>query len=197
MIQPSRDAVRIHCCPVEHLRPDFRQQQAPPGRLAAACLLLAVLAWPAVAQETVVPKRNIRTGYAKVLSVEPVYQTLTATRMEQQCDGEAAEPEEERRGLGRLVDAVRDALGKGEEEGQAEAAPRPESGANCRMVRVEREFRRPIAYDVDYIYRGMKYRSRLPYDPGNRLRVQVSLTPYVPGDELPPDTSDDAGADAD
>ena len=39
--------------------------------------------------------------------------------------------------------------------------------------------RRPIAYDVDYVYRGLKYRSRLPYDPGNRLRVQVSIQPYV------------------
>ena len=35
-------------------------------------------------------------------------------------------------------------------------------------------------YDVDYVYKGMKYRSRLPYDPGNRLRVQVSITPFVP-----------------
>ena len=47
------------------------------------------------------------------------------------------------------------------------------------MVPVERKFRRPIAYDVDYVYRGMKYRSRLPYDPGNRLRVQVSILPVV------------------
>ena len=36
------------------------------------------------------------------------------------------------------------------------------------MVPVEREFRRLIAYDVDYVYKGDKYRSRLPYDPGNR-----------------------------
>ena len=41
------------------------------------------------------------------------------------------------------------------------------------MVPVEREFRRPIAYDVDYVYKGFKYRSRLavrsrqpPADPG-------------------------------
>jgi hypothetical protein len=26
----------------------------------------------------------------------------------------------------------------------------------------------------------MKARTRLPYDPGNRLRVQVSITPFVP-----------------
>ena len=54
------------------------------------------------------------------------------------------------------------------------------------MVPVVREFRRPIAYDVDYVYRGMKYRSRLPYDPGNRLRVRVSVIPYIPDGERRP-----------
>jgi hypothetical protein len=51
---------------------------------------------------------------------------------------------------------------------------------DCEKVPVVREFRRPIAYDVDYVYRGMKYRSRLPYDPGNRLRVRVSVMPHSP-----------------
>jgi uncharacterized protein YcfJ len=50
---------------------------------------------------------------------------------------------------------------------------------DCRIVPVGREFRRPIAYDVDYVYRGTKYRSRLPEDPGNRLKVRVSITPWV------------------
>ena len=137
-------------------------------------LLLAALALPVVAQETVVPKRNLRTGYAQVLRVDPVYQTLTAQAMERQCDGETAEQAEQRRGLSRIVGVVKDALTR-----EPKAEPQ-EADANCRMVPVERRFRRPIAYDVDYIYRGMKYRSRLPYDPGNRLRVQVSVQPYVP-----------------
>ena len=58
--------------------------------------------------------------------------------------------------------------------------PAAESGKDCVLVPVERQFQRPIAYDVDYIFRGMKYRSRLPYDPGNRLRVQFSLQPVMP-----------------
>nr|WP_233671440.1 hypothetical protein [Luteimonas cellulosilyticus] len=53
------------------------------------------------------------------------------------------------------------------------------AGGDCRMVPIEREFRRPIAYDVDYVHKGVKYRSRLPYDPGNRMRVRVSVTPVV------------------
>lgn len=56
-------------------------------------------------------------------------------------------------------------------------------GRNCRPVRVEREFKRVVAYDVDYIHRGVKYRSRLPIDPGKRLRVRVSVTPDLPPGE--------------
>jgi uncharacterized protein YcfJ len=58
-------------------------------------------------------------------------------------------------------------------------AARPADASDCEMVQVEREFRRPIAYDVDYVYKGAKYRSRLPYDPGNRLRIRISVTPVV------------------
>jgi len=143
--------------------------------LACLVALLSLAAMPVLAQETVVPKRNVRTGYAQVLRVEPVYQTLTATRMEQRCDGKVVPPQDSPRGLSRIVGAVKDALGAEKEK----PAP-PPAGGDCTLVPVERKFQRPIAYDVDYVYRGMKYRSRLPYDPGNRLRVQFSLQPIVP-----------------
>ena len=54
-----------------------------------------------------------------------------------------------------------------------------QAGKRCRPFRVEREFQRPIAYDVDYIHRGVKYRSRIPFDPGKRLRLKVSVTPDI------------------
>jgi uncharacterized protein YcfJ len=146
-------------------------------RLLLPALLVAALASPALAQETVIPKQNIRTGYAQVLRVDPVFQTLTATRMEQQCDGKVVAPKDPPRGLSRIVGAVKDAFTPSPDGEAEEAAPPP---ADCRLVPVEREFRRPIAYDVDYVYKGMKSRTRLPYDPGNRLRVQVSITPFVP-----------------
>ena len=57
------------------------------------------------------------------------------------------------------------------------------AGGECRMVPLEREFRRPVAYDVDYVHRGVKYRSRLPQDPGNRVQVRVSVTPVVSADD--------------
>lgn len=140
--------------------------------LLAACLLLASRAW-AEPQETVIPIENVRMDYAQVLRVEPVYQTLHATRAEQQCDP-PADPPAQGKGFSRIVGAVRNALSK-----DATTPTPQQDGGNCRMVQVQREFRRPIAYDVDYLYKGMKYRSRLPEDPGNRLRVRVSVTPYV------------------
>ena len=139
-----------------------------------ATLSAAALPMAASAQETVLQVENVRVDYARVLRVEPVFQTLTATSTEQRCnDDEAATPAiPSKTGLSRIVGRVRDALTP--EERQVGAKPR----TGCRMVKVQREYRRPIAYDVDYIYRGMKYRSRLPDDPGNRLRIRVSVMPY-------------------
>ena len=172
MIQPP--APPAHTLPaVNPPRPPMRRSWRNPA-LPGLALAFALAALPAAAQETVVPKRNIRTGYAQVLRVEPVYQTLTATRMEQRCDGRVVPPKDQPRGLSKLVGAVKDVF-----VGDKAKAPAPAAGADCELVPVERKFQRPIAYDVDYVFRGMKYRSRMPYDPGNRLRVQFSLQPVV------------------
>lgn len=152
----------------------------PRVRSPAALLLPALLAAPAAwAQNTVIQAENVRHEYAQVLRAEPVYQTLRATSMVERCEQSTLveQDAEPRRGLARVVGAVKDVLTPSRED---EAAAGDTAGEDCRMVPVEREFRRPIAYDVDYVHRGVKYRSRLPYDPGNRLRVRVSVTPVVP-----------------
>ncbi len=144
----------------------------PRARVAFGVVaLLCGGALPALAQDdptptTVIQPANVRMDFAQVMRVRPIYQTLRATAMEERCP-EGSEPH----GLSRIVDKVKDALDRDETQ---KASP------GCRLVPVEREYRRPIAYDVDYVYRGMKYRSRLPYDPGNRLRVRVSVMPHVP-----------------
>jgi uncharacterized protein YcfJ len=151
------------------------RKSAVPGCLLPMALLAGLLlATTGSAQETVIQVENVRMDYARVLRVEPVYQTLTATQIEQYCDGKPVAVERPAKGLTRIVGKVRQALGS--EEGSS----KPEDAVNCRAVPVRRQFRRPIAYDVDYIYKGMKYRSRLPMDPGNRLRVRVSVTPSLP-----------------
>ncbi len=150
----------------------------PAKRWLPLLLAPSLAAAPAWAQHTVIQAENVRYEYAQVLRAEPVYQTLRAISMVERCEQSSmVSPEEgeERRGLSRVVGAVRDVLTPGRGD-QVE-----DGDEDCRMVPVEREFRRPIAYDVDYVVRGVKYRSRLPNDPGNRLRVKVAVTPVVPG----------------
>ncbi|QDH71827.1 hypothetical protein FKV23_10190 [Lysobacter alkalisoli] len=144
-----------------------------PLKLALLALLIVQIAPIARAQDSVVVQaENVRYDYAQVLRVTPVYQTLTATRVEEECDPPIEEGDSR---LSRMVGAVRDALSRDRDKGEEVPAP-----VECRPVQVEREFQRPIAYDVDYLYKGAKYRSRLTEDPGNRLRIRVSITPVVP-----------------
>ncbi len=148
-----------------------------------SALLALLLTTQAAAQERVVLAENVRLDYAQVLSVEPVYQTLRASRTEQQCDDLPPPPKIDpsaKEGEGRwnrMMDSIRGMFSDDSSEPEPKSEP---IQANCRVVPVEREFRRPIAYDVDYIYKGTKYRSRLAEDPGNRLRIRVSVAPYVP-----------------
>lgn len=143
-------------------------------------LSLALWAGTAAAQNTVIQAENVRFDYAQVLRVTPVYQTLRASSVEQQCEGEDSR-------FSRAFGAVKDALSREDKpERDGDKNSKDDKGsqdgkdpAKCRPVTVDREFRRPIAYDVDYAYKGAKFRSRLPEDPGNRLRIRVSVTPVV------------------
>ena len=157
------------------------QSFLPTTRWLPLLLAPALAAAPAWAQHTVIQAENVRYEYAQVLRAEPVYQTLRATSVIERCEQSSMvgpEEGEERRGLSRVVGAVRDVLTpkRNDSAGDTDA----DAEGDCRLVPVEREFRRPIAYDVDYVVRGVKYRSRLPNDPGNRLRVKVAVTPVVP-----------------
>ena len=150
-------------------------------RLALPCLCLSVAGLSAAprahaqdaGRETVVMQENVRYDYAQVLEVSPIYQTLRATRMERVCDAKS----ESGNSLSKVVSAVKDRLGRGASKEEREAGL-----SNCRMAPVVREYRRPMAYDVDYVYKGSKFRTRLAQDPGNRLRVRVSITPQPMGD---------------
>ena len=148
---------------------------------------------PAMAQEgaqagdtiRLAPVENVKIDYAQVLRVVPVYQTLRATRTEERCDpppvpAAPARQEDEPGVFTRMVDSVKGMFTRGDDAPAAapDPAPAPTKGSNCRIVQVGREFQRPIAYDVDYVYKGTKYRSRLAEDPGNRLRLRVSVTPW-------------------
>ncbi len=138
--------------------------------LSVAALLAAAMA---CAQdpppEVVIPPENVRYDYAQVLGVKPIYQVLRTTSTERVCD--VSKPGESK--LSRVVSSV-----KGRLSGNATPEERKAGLSNCRTEPVTREFRRPIAYDVDYVYKGSKFRTRMARDPGNRLRVRVSITPH-------------------
>lgn len=169
--------------------------------LLSMICLLGTACGPALAQESdlrnrVVIVENVRYDYAQVLNVEPVFQTLRASRTEEHCEPVSTRTlapvqvkgEEEKGGFRRFWDSVRGMFSHqdADEQGMALAPQAQGSSGNaalltpeCRIVEVGREFRRPIAYDVDYVYKGIKFRSRLPEDPGNRLKLRVSITPDV------------------
>ncbi len=147
-------------------------------RLVLLMSLLPCMA-PAAWAQAAASGENVRMDWAQVLRAEPVYQTLRATSMVERCEQSTpvqadAAP---RRGIARVVGAVRDVLTPSAASDDVGLPSTP--ARECRMVPVEREFRRPIAFDVDYIHKGVRYRSRMPYDPGNRLRVRVAVTPVI------------------
>ncbi|MGH8054279.1 MAG: hypothetical protein ACREP4_10200 [Stenotrophomonas sp.] len=175
-----------------------------PNPLLLTLCLCTAASGAAVAQESdlrnrVVIVENVRYDYAQVLNVEPVFQTLRATRTEEHCEPVSTrtlapvqvkgENGEERGGMRRFWDSVKGIFSRDEVEEEVvsaeDAQPRHASGGSamltpeCKIVEVGREFRRPIAYDVDYVYKGIKFRSRLPEDPGNRLKLRVSITPDI------------------
>ena len=138
--------------------------------LSVAALLAAGMAHAQdPSPEVVIPPENVRYDYAQVLGVKPIYQVLRTSSLERVCD--ASQPGESK--LSRVVSSV-----KGRLTGNTTPEERKAGLSNCRMEPVAREFRRPIAYDVDYVYKGSKFRTRMARDPGNRLRVRVSITPH-------------------
>ena len=172
-----------------------------PAPLLSTICLLAGAAVPAFAQEPeqrnrVVIVENVRYDYAQVLNVESVFQTLRASRTEEHCEPVSTRTlapvqvkgEEDKGGFRRFWDSVRGIFSQHEGQAREEEmalAPQGSGGSpalltpECKIVEVGREFRRPIAYDVDYVYKGIKFRSRLPEDPGNRLKLRVSITPDI------------------
>ena len=159
-----------------------------------AFALMSLLPAAALAQSEydVPPDANVTYGYAQVLRADPVYETVRTRTPEQRCDGQrdggdptggtvvgaiigGALGNQVGKGDGRKASTVAGAviggaIGRSVDKNNG-------SGSRCRTVEVEREERRLVGYDVEYQYQGVKYMSRLTYDPGNRLRVRVSVVP--------------------
>ena len=136
------------------------------NRHAGKIALLALLPGIVLAQGG--PGENVTHGYAQVLRATPVYQTYRVRVPETHCDGagqaDGRYPMESAVAVRRVVERNNRVAGTG----------------RCRTVEVERSERRLTGYDVEYQYKGETYMSRLAGDPGNRLRIRVTVSPDEP-----------------
>lgn len=145
-------------------------------------------------------QENVSYAYAQVTRVDPIYETIRTRVPEERCDGQPIRDGGDPTGgtvIGALVGAaLGNQVGKGDGRKAATVAGAVVGGAigrnvdrndgsgirsGCRIVDVEREQRRVASYDVEYVHQGQTYMSRLPYDPGDRLRVRVAVTPVDEG----------------
>lgn len=151
-------------------------------------------------------RENVSFGYADVLRVDPVYEIVRYREPREECFDEPVTVRERGGGdptggavLGAIIGGViGNQVGSGSGRDAATVAGAIAGGAighnadrnnggpdrvyegsqpRCRRVDVEREDRRIGGYDVEYRYKGDVFVSRLDHDPGNKLRVRVSVAP--------------------
>ena len=167
----------------------------------------AVLTSAAGAQPYGSHSDGVSFGYATVLRATPAYETVRVVDQQQQCDdgGYVRERKDTTAGtvLGAVVGgALGNQVGKGDGRKAATIAGAVAGGVighniakgdsdrsqpgPCRMVDVEHEDRRVSGYDVEYNYKGEVYFARMAYDPGNRIRVRVTVQPADDGYGPPP-----------
>ena len=143
---------------------------------------------------------NAHFGWADVLRVDPVYEMAQAGPPHQECYDQPVTVQDNNHTGGTVLGAIvggalGNQVGKGDGRKAATVAGAVVGGVvgnrvsaandrtytdtttNCRMVSDYPSQRRIAGYDVEYRYRGEVYVSRLGYDPGERLRVRVSVTP--------------------
>lgn len=158
--------------------------------LATLALAAALPAWGS----------DTHYGYADVLRVDPLYETIRYTEPQEECyDQDVVRREGGGAGgavLGAIIGAaIGNQIGSGDGRRAATAAGAIAGGAighnaqrnnrreyasterRCRLIEVEREERRVAGYDVEYRYRGENYLTRMDYDPGDKMRVRVTVAP--------------------
>ena len=163
-------------------------------RFRAVTLALALLVPGLALGQSRYADENVTYGYAQVLRATPIYEMVRVRVPEQRCEGSSNRGD----GTGGTVagalvgGALGNQVGKGDGRKASTIAGAVLGGAigrridrdnsvagagRCRMVDVDRDERRLAGYDVEYQYKGEKYMSHLDADPGNRLRVRISLVP--------------------
>ena len=149
---------------------------------------------------------SVKFAYADVLRVDPIYETVRYREPREECRDQQVERVERGGGdptggtiVGAIIGGVIGSnIGSGNGRRAATAAGAVIGGAigrdvdknnggpdrryvtteqHCQVIDVEREERRIAGYDVEYQLKGEVFVSRLAYDPGNKLRVRVAVSP--------------------
>ena len=151
---------------------------------------------------------NERVVYADVLRVDPIYDRVQISQPREECyDAQVRRStgryENTNTGtiIGALVGgALGNQVGKGDGRRAATVAGAVIGGSvgrnvdasdnsshierdvetRCHVVESAREERQIVGYDVEFRYRGEVFVSRLGHDPGEKLRVRVSIEPIEP-----------------
>ena len=150
------------------------------------------------------PEEAISFGFADVLRSDPIYETVQEARPREVCSDVSTE--RNRRydntnagtvigalvgaalgnqvggGDGRRAATVAGAVVGGAVGREVDASNNPQGTersvhSECRVVDQYVERKEVVGYDVQYRYRGEVYSSRLDYDPGEKLRVRVAISP--------------------
>jgi uncharacterized protein YcfJ len=173
-------------------------------KMLLTALALTLIAGSVHAQDSGYPPPpngdgNTHFGWADVLRVDPSYGVTRTEVPQQQCyDQPVVRREGGNSAAGTVLGAViggvlGHTVGKGDGRTAATVVGAVAGGAvgnnvsgsreynstetRCQNVSTVSEQRRIVGYDVEYRYRGEVYVSRLNYDPGERLRVRVSVEP--------------------
>ena len=146
---------------------------------------------------------NIQYGYATVLSAEPIVKLFSISRPEKECWDETVQANNGKGSrthtiMGALIGgAIGNALGHNKSNKRVGAVAGALLGGSiakdnqrkersqynvvtrCHTSRVSSEEERVIGYRVTYHYQGKTYTTRMKRDPGNSLRVRLSVSPVV------------------
>ncbi len=142
-------------------------------------------------------RSNVYYAWANVLRVDPIYNLVQVRQPIQNCYQRQV-PTEGRgntaetllgaviggalghtmgHGNGRRAATIGGAIVGGVIGNRAGSQPQVSSQTRCQEVLSESQHRRIVGYDVEYRYHGDVYMSRLNYDPGDRLRIRINITP--------------------
>lgn len=153
----------------------------------------------------VLAERDYHEEYAKVIESRPVIRMVERVDYERQCQPRVVRYQERRsngsdRFFGSVVGAaIGHALGHNSKHRTGATIAGAIIGSNiagdnhrtarsnerlenqCFMQPVTWEEEQVIGYDVVYRYNGRKYETRLPYEPGKRLKIRIQVLPVDMG----------------